>query len=117
MQRLASDKGGDPIKLARALRSMPEEEANSVRATMLDDLGTAAAGKQDHTGTLFSPAEFVTSWNKISDRAKNVLFTGEHRDAINDIVKVVSGMKASTKFANTSKTGIGVIASTTPSRC
>jgi hypothetical protein len=112
MQRLASDKGGDPIKLARALRSMPEEEANSVRATMLDDLGTASAGKQDHTGTIFSPAEFVTSWNKISDRAKNVLFTGEHRDAINDIVKVLSGMKASTKFANTSKTGIGVVAST-----
>jgi hypothetical protein len=112
MQRLAADKGGDPIKLARALRSMPEEEAGSVRATMLDDLGTASAGKQDHTGSVFSPAEFVTNWNKISDRAKNILFTGEHREAINDIVKVLSGMKASNKFANSSKTGIGVIAST-----
>jgi hypothetical protein len=112
MQRLAADKGGDPIKLAQALRSMPEEEAGSVRATMLDDLGTASAGKQDHTGSVFSPAEFVTNWNKLSDRAKNVLFTGDHRDAINDVVRVLSGMKASTKFANTSKTGIGVIAST-----
>lgn len=112
MQRLAQSKGGDPIKLARTLRSMPEEEASSVRATMLDDLGDASAGKQDHTGSVFSPAEFVTSWNKISDRAKNVLFTGDHRDSINDIVKVLSGMKASTTFANTSKTGIGVVAST-----
>jgi hypothetical protein len=55
MQRLAADKGGDPIKLARALRSMPEEEAGSVRATMLDDLGTASAGKQDHTGPYSAP--------------------------------------------------------------
>jgi hypothetical protein len=100
MQRLASDKGGDPLKLARALRSMPEEEANSVRATILDDLWDGSTDK------------FVTNWSKISERAKNVLFTGEHRDAINDIVKVMTGMKASTKFANTSKTGIGVIAST-----
>jgi hypothetical protein len=112
LQRLAADKGGDPLKLARALRSMPEEEAGSVRATILDDLGHATAGNQNDAETVFSPANFVTQWNKLSDRTKNVLFTGEHRDAINDLAKIFSGMKASTKFANSSKTGIGVIAST-----
>jgi hypothetical protein len=112
LQRLASDKGGDPLKLARALRSMPQEEAGSVRATILDDLGHASAGVQNDTGAIFSPAQFVTNWNKLPERSKNVLFTGEHRDAINDLAKVFSGMKASTKFANTSKTGIGVVAST-----
>lgn len=112
LQRLASDKGGDPVKLAQALRSMPQDEASSVRATMLDEFGKASAGQQNAAGDVFSPAQFVTNWNKLSDRAKNVLFTGDHRAAIDDVVKVVSGMKASTKFANTSKTGIGVIAST-----
>jgi hypothetical protein len=112
MQRLASDKGGDPVKLAQALRSMPDDEANSVRATMLDDLGHAAAGQQNDTGSVFSAAQFVTNWNKIGGRAKAILFTGEHRRAIDDIAEVLSGMKSSTKFANTSKTGIGVVAST-----
>lgn len=112
MQRLASDKGGDPVKLAQALRSMPEDEANSVRATMLDDLGHASAGQQNDTGSIFSAAQFITNWNKIGGRAKSMLFTGDHRKAIDDIAKVLSGMKASTRFANTSKTGIGVIAST-----
>jgi hypothetical protein len=108
LQRLANDKGGDPIKLARALRSMPEEEANSVRATIFDDLGQASAGHQNDKGDVFSPATFVTNWNKISDRAKNVLFTGEHRKAIDDLALVFSGMKSSTKFANNSKTGLYV---------
>jgi hypothetical protein len=112
MQRLASDKGGDPVKLAQALRSMPEDEANTVRATMLDDLGKASAGQQNDTGNVFSAAQFITNWNKISPRAKSVLFTGDHRAALDDIAQVLSGMKASTKFANTSKTGIGVVAST-----
>lgn len=112
IQRLGADKGGDPIKLGQALRSMPADEANSVRATILDDLGTASAGNQNAAGTAFSPAEFVTKWNKLSDRAKNILFTGDHRNAINDIVNVLGGMKASSKFANNSKTGIAVIAST-----
>jgi hypothetical protein len=112
MQRLASEKGGDSVKLAQALRSMPQDEADSVRATMLGELGKASAGQQNAVGDVFSPAQFVTSWNKLGDRAKNILFTGEHRAAIDDVVKVVSGMKASTKFANSSKTGIGVVAST-----
>jgi hypothetical protein len=112
MQRLANEKGGDPLKLARALRSMPEEEANSVRATILDDLGNASAGHQNDKGDVFSPAAFITNWNKISDRAKNVLFTGEHRKALDDLALVFSGMKSSDRFANTSKTGISVIAAT-----
>jgi hypothetical protein len=112
LQRLAQQKGGDPIKLAQALRSMPQDEANTVRATILEDLGHAPAGQQNDVGNVFSPANFVTQWNKISDRAKNVLFTGDHRDALNDLAKVFSGMKSSTRFANSSKTGIGVIAST-----
>lgn len=112
LDRLGSKNGGDPIKLAQALRSMPADEANSVRATILDDLGSAGPGRQNGAGTVFSPSDFVTNWNKRSDRAKNILFTGEHRAAIDDVVKVLSGMKASTKFANTSKTGIGVVTST-----
>ena len=111
MQRLAADKGGDPIKLAQALRSMPEDEANTIRATMLDDLGHNPSGAQN--GGTFSIAKYVTDWNKIGERAKNVLFTGEHRRALDDIANVFAGMKSSDKFANTSKTGIAIAAAHT----
>lgn len=112
LQRLGNLKGGDPIKLAQALRSMPEDEANTVRATIMDDLGRASSGQQNATGDVFSPAQFVTNWNNISERAKNILFTGDHRQALDDLAQLFSGMKSSTKFANSSKTGASVIAAT-----
>jgi hypothetical protein len=96
MQRLANEKGGDAVKLGQALRSMP------------DDLGDANPGVQNNKGSVFSPDTFLTNWNKISDRAKNILFTGEHRKAIDDLATVFSGMKSSEKFANRSKTGLYV---------
>jgi hypothetical protein len=108
LQRLGNEKGGDAIKLGQALRSMPEDEANTVRATMLDNLGDANPGAQSDKGDVFSPSTFVTNWNKISERAKNVLFTGQHRQDLNDLAMLFSGMKSSTKFANNSKTGLYV---------
>jgi hypothetical protein len=108
IERLASQRGGEPIKLAQTLRSMPADEANTVRATILSRLGQASAGRQGASGDVFSPVEFMTQWNKLSPRAKDILFQGEHRRAIDDIARVYSGMKASTRYANTSKTGIAV---------
>jgi hypothetical protein len=90
---------------------MPDDESNSVRATIMDGLGDANPGQQNGPGDVFSPTTWVTNWNKLSDRAKNVLFTGPHRDALNDLATLFSGMKSSGKFANNSKTGISVVAS------
>jgi hypothetical protein len=115
IERLAGKRGGDPIRLARTLRSMPQDEANTVRATILSKMGQASEGRQDDMGEIFSPAEFVTNWNKMSDRAKGILFQGEHRKALDDIAKVYAGMKASSRYANTSKTGIALGATGTMS--
>lgn len=107
IERLAKMKGGDPIKLAKTLRSMPQEEADTVRATILGKMGNTSAGRQDMSGEVFSPSDFATHWNSMSDRAKSILFQGEHRAAIDDLVRVMDGMKASSKFANVSKTSLG----------
>jgi hypothetical protein len=96
---------GDFIRTAQALRSLPEEEANTVRATIFSKLGDASAGRQDLAGNVFSPSDMLTHWNKISDRVKTVLFPGEqYRKDIEDILTVANAQKNAVRFANTSHT-------------
>jgi hypothetical protein len=107
--RLGKKEGGDPAKLSRLLRSLPDEEAATVRATVIKKLGEASAGTQDAAGTVFSPGQFVTQWNKMSPRAKSVLF-GENqalRKSLDDLATVANGMKEAGKLQNFSNTSIG----------
>ncbi len=106
--RWGQRKGGDFGKLAQALRSLPDEEAQTVKATLFDTLGNANPGAQNRDGDLFSPNTFLTNWNKLSPRAQNALFGGQHAEDVRDIVRLAEGMKASTRFANTSRTALGI---------
>lgn len=108
LERWSREKGGDFNKLYRAMRSLPEDEANDVRAYFIDRMGMAPAGGQDAAKEVFSPDIWMTNWNSLSDRSKAVLFKGEHRKALDDLAKVFSGMKASRLFANPSGTGYSV---------
>ena len=109
LERLANLQGGDAIKLSRLMRSLPKDEANTVRASLIQRMGQARKGAQDAEGEVFSPAEFVTRWNGMSKDAKSSLFhEPELRSALNDLVTVAAGMKAAAKYANTSKTGLAV---------
>jgi hypothetical protein len=99
----------DVFALGRALRSMPAQEANDVRATILDRLGTATKSQQDKTGLIFSPASFVTHWNGLSSRAKAVLFPGaDYRRSLDNLVTIAGSQKGAQQFANVSKTGNAV---------
>lgn len=104
IQRWSRD-GGDSARVAQALRSLPDDEANSVRASLFSRLGNVPAGRQDISGEVFSPNDFATQWNKLDPRAKSVLFPGEdYRRNIDDIARIADSMKRSQKFANTSLT-------------
>jgi hypothetical protein len=109
IQRWGSEKGGDFAKLSQAVRSLPEEDANIVRATFFDAMGAASKGNQNAQGDAFSIASLVTNWNGLNPRAKAVLFQGEHRKAVDDIMTAASGMKASARYNNSSNTGATVI--------
>jgi len=103
----AQDEGGNFKALAQTLRSMPADEANTVRGTVLSRLGRATPGAQSAEGDVFSPATFGTNWNKLSPRGKAVLFaTPEHRAAVDKIARVLSAMKGASAYANTSKTAL-----------
>lgn len=102
IERWANAKGGDFSSLARMVRSLPEEEANVVRSTIIDRLGNKVPG-DDAT---FSTDAFLTQWSKLSDRGKAILFQGEHRKALDDLATVFEGSKFSRGFDNNSKTGL-----------
>lgn len=103
---MARGRKGGVQRLVRVINSLPEDERGSIRATIVDRLGRAKAGMQDAGGEVFSPAEFLTNWNKMSPEAKVALF-GRDRSltqALNDIAILADSTKQAQRFVNQSQT-------------
>lgn len=99
---------GDFSRLARTIRSLPQDEANAVRATVIERMGVAKKGQQNAAGDVFSPAEFVTQWNGLSPRAKSVLFSNkQHREDLDKFAGVMANMKKAGEYQNFSNTALG----------
>lgn len=104
----AQTKGGDFKRLAQAVRSLPAEEADTVRASLIGRMGTASPGRANADNLEFSPAEWATSWRKLSPRAKSVLFPGtRHREDLDDLSLVFDNMKSAGQYSNFSNTSLG----------
>lgn len=104
----AKTEGGDFSRIARTIRSMPADEANTIRATIVNRMGMARPAGQDATGEVFSPAEFATQWRGMSPRAKNVLFPNkQHRQDLEKFAGLMDGMKRASEFQNYSNTALG----------
>jgi hypothetical protein len=93
--------------LLRSLqRSLPPDDWNNVGAAVMRQLGTPTAGAKDVvSGVAFSPASFVTNWNKISDTAKDTLFGAAgtpQRDNIEALTRVAGAQKNLSRFGNPS---------------
>lgn len=66
IERLARDAaGGDFAQFGQILRSLPPEDAQTIRATLVSRAGEGQAG--------FSAKDFAKAWGGISDRAKSYL--------------------------------------------
>ena len=108
LESWAGDKGSF-VRTAQALRTMPADEADTIRATIFNKLGNAHAGAQNGAGEIFSPATFITQWNRLPANAKAVLFPGkQYQQDISDLVTIADAQKAAGKFANTSGTGMAM---------
>lgn len=99
----------DSARLRRFMDTLPQDEQTSVRATVIGHLGKASAGEQGADGNSFSPGQFLTQWNQLTPRAKDVLFKGETRDALNDLARIAEGTKQAQGYANRSNTGGAVL--------
>ncbi len=113
VETMAKGKGGGAGRLARLMRELPPEQLGDVRATLISRLGKASAGQQDDAGQTFSASTFLTNWNKMSAKGKNILFSdGDLRRNLNDIAKLANATKEAQKFANHSNTAGGIAGNT-----
>lgn len=105
---------GETARMAQMMRSLPKDEAETVSATLISNLGKVPPGRQGAAGNSFSLNDFLTHWNQLDKLAKNTMFTPGQRSSLEDLAIVAEGTKAGQRFANTSNTAgaIGVNATT-----
>lgn len=94
---------GESSRVGRLLRSIPKDEAETIGATFISELGRPSAGRLSDQNP-FSLSDFATHWNKLDQKAKSALFTKEQNAALNDLFTIASGTKEAQRFANTSNT-------------
>lgn len=109
LERMASEGSGNEQNLRRLLRAMPKDEANNVRASIINRLGRprSGAGEVLDEGS-FSFDTFLTNYNSMSARARATLFPQETRDALNHLANVAAGVKRAGQSMNHSNTARAV---------
>jgi hypothetical protein len=106
-RRINSDVKGNGTRLAQFLRALPQEQANNVRASIIQRLGTARDGAQNDVGDRFSLSTFLTNWNQIK-AARNLIFAPETRVALEKLAKVADLGKLSEAERNHSNSAGGI---------
>lgn len=98
-------------RMWRIKASMPKDEWGEIAATIVERMGEAAPGAQNAAGTTFSPAKFLTEWNRLSPEAKSVLFPQSVREELGKLADVAELAKRADAERNFSNTGHIVSAS------
>lgn len=101
-------------RLARVMSSLPQDEQDLVRATVLSRMGRAVASQQNAVGDALSPDTFLTNWARMSPEAKAVLFgTSQNgsqlRSALDSLTQTLAAVRGSKPLFNPSGTGSMVI--------
>jgi len=100
---------GNAERLHRFMSVLPEEDANLVRATLINRLGLAKKGGQNADVDAFSLETFLSNWAELEPRAKTILFGAEARDALQKLAMVAEQSRNASAYANKSQTAGGVI--------
>lgn len=112
---LAGGKGNEQL-LATLRRTLRPEEMGEIAAAVISEMGRPVGSARGVTQEIgFSVSSFLTKWENMSPRARAILFDGEHRAALDDLVRVVSRLANVEALANTSRTtsnalGVGALA-------
>jgi hypothetical protein len=101
--------GADWRRLAQVKRSIGSNAWDDVSATTIRRMGNPAPGSMTSVDLdQFSPATFMTNFNKLSPRGKELLFggrSGELGAALDDLSTAVGEMKRVASLGNPSGTG------------
>lgn len=95
----------DIARMRQIKSSLSRDDWSQISESIADRLGKAKSGAQNAEGTVFSPATFLTEWNKMSPDAKRILFDEPVRVELEKIAKVSERVKAAGAERNMSNTG------------
>jgi hypothetical protein len=113
LQAAGSTSTADAQRLLGLKRSLSPDEWGDVAANVVSEMGKQAAGAAPAGENGFSVSGFVTNYNKLSPRGKDVLFgsvggggqrASQLRAALDNLASVADDLKRVDKGANTSKT-------------
>lgn len=95
--------------LREVFSGLNQDQKDSVVGTVLQRLGSAKPGQQNDAGSAFSLETYLTNWNKLNPKAKDVLFNDTSypglRDDLDTIARIAStGRQEKRAFANPSGT-------------
>lgn len=96
----------DPGRAAALMKSLPENVRGEVISEVIQRMGEGKAGVQGAEGGAFSPATFLTNWNKLPAGSKKALFSDATTRADLDALATYSdAFKDLAKSRNVSQTG------------
>jgi hypothetical protein len=105
-----------PTTYQRVRNAVTPEARQQFVASIIDDMGKATPGKQGAEGDVWSPATFLTNYNKLDPQARSELFKrlpgGKlHAENLAEIAKAADMVGQSSKvWANPSGTGAALAA-------
>ncbi len=97
---------GAPSEVATMRKSLPKEQWDKVVGQVINNMGRANPGAQSAAGDIFSPATFLTNYNKLSPAVKRQLFGHDPllAKSLDSLTKVSGSIKDMAGVANTSRT-------------
>lgn len=116
-QAAGSSGTADAAKLLSLKRSLAPDEWGDVAANMVSEMGKATPGIAPAGEAGFSVSRFVTRYNQLSPRGRDILFgsvggggakASALRAELDNLATVADDLKNIEKGANTSKSGVSV---------
>lgn len=104
LQSAARSNGG---RIASLLKSIPKEDADTIRASLINQLGRSNSGQQNAAGEAFSLDTFLTHWDQIKG-ARGKIFDRETLEGLNHLAAVAQRAKATNRARGVSNTGADV---------
>lgn len=101
---------GDSQLYRQAMGVLKPEERNQFSALVFQEMGrpvASARGMSQEAG--WSPATFMTNWQAMSAEAKNMIFQGQMRAAVDDFVRTANKLANVEALTNTSRSGTNTI--------
>lgn len=95
-----------PSTLAAFRKIYNDDEWGMLASATLRRMGAAPSGVQNAPGDVFSPATFLTNWNKLHPQSRALLANGDvgTLQAWNRLANIAGSMKETQALANSSRT-------------